>query len=127
MDESGGTVANMGEKALVERILDILGVGESGAPGVAAGDVLVGPGDDAAVLACRGNVVLTTDSQHEEVHFRREWISAEMLGRRSIAVNASDLGAMGARPTGFLVALALPAETRLEWIEELGDRVAPGC
>jgi thiamine-monophosphate kinase len=127
MSEPRRTLADVGEVALVERIFEILGVGERGAPGAAAGNVLVGPGDDAAVLACHDSIVLTTDSQHEDVHFRREWTSAEMLGRRAIAVNASDIGAMGARPTGFLVALALPKETRLEWVEELALGMRQGA
>lgn len=112
------TVAEMGEIALVARILEALGAVGAQAGG-SAREALVGPGDDAAVLSCRGNVVLTTDSQHEGVHFRRDWISAEMLGRRSIAVNASDLGAMGAVPIGFLVSLALPGDTRVDWVEQL--------
>ena len=98
-----------------------------GAPGAADTGatrraVRVGPGDDAAVSAAvGGSVVLTTDSQHEGVHFRHEWISAEMLGRRAIAVNASDLAAMGATPIGFLVSLALPGDTPVDWVERLAS------
>jgi thiamine-monophosphate kinase len=113
---AGRTVGDVGEVDLVGRILDILA---RDADDSASSAVRVGPGDDAAILACDGSVVLTTDSQHEGVHFRCGWITPEQLGRRAIAVNASDLGAMGARPRGFLVALALPPETELEWVDAL--------
>ncbi len=115
----GLTVADVGELELVERILDKLGPLDGG--------VRVGPGDDAVVLAIGGSVVLTTDSQHEGVHYRPEWIAPDLLGRRSIAVNASDLGAMGARPRGFLVALALPASTELDWVVSLAGGLRKGA
>lgn len=113
---AGRTVGDVGEIELVGRVLGILACDTDDS---ASTVVRVGPGDDAAILACSGSVVLTTDSQHEGVHFRREWITAQQLGRRAIAVSASDLGAMGAQPTGFLVALALPPETDLGWVEAL--------
>jgi thiamine-monophosphate kinase len=117
-------VGDIGEIELVDHILDILA---RGADSGECGPVRVGPGDDAAVLRCEGNVVLTTDSQHEGVHFRREWIEPEQLGRRAIAVNASDLGAMGASPTGFLVALAMPSETELDWVSALARGLCGGA
>jgi len=89
--------------------------------------VRVGPGDDAAVLRCAGDVVVTTDAQHEGVHFERRWIEPRDLGARSIAVNASDLGAMGARPSGFLVALALPRSTGLDWLLQLAEGLRDGA
>jgi len=112
-------VADVGEQELVERILEKLGPADGG--------VRLGPGDDAAVLSIGGSVVLTTDSQHEGVHYRPEWIAPDRLGRRSIAVNASDLGAMGARPRGFLVALALPAGTELDWVLNLAGGLREGA
>jgi thiamine-monophosphate kinase len=116
------TVGEVGEIDLVARIVEIL------AEGVPLSDaVKVGPGDDAAVVRCDGDVVLTSDSQHEDVHFRRAWIGARQLGRRAIAVNASDLGAMGSSPIGFLVALALPPDTELGWVEELAAGLREGA
>jgi thiamine-monophosphate kinase len=117
-------VAQLGEIGLVERIVEILvdGVDPSHASGV-----VVGPGDDAAVLACEGDVVITTDSQHEGVHFERSWIEAAQLGRRAIAVNASDLGAMGARPLGFVVAVAMPGHTPVSWAEDLARGLRDGA
>ncbi len=81
--------------------------------GAAAGsDVLLGPGDDAAVVALRDGerLVLSCDLSIEEVHFRREWLSWESIGWRAAASALSDLAAMGARPIGALLALALAPE-----------------
>lgn len=71
--------------------------------------VLVGIGDDAAVLApCDEPLVWTVDASVEGVHFRREWLSFEDIGYRSMMAAVSDLGAMAAAPLGVLSALVLP-------------------
>jgi thiamine-monophosphate kinase len=71
--------------------------------------VLAAIGDDAAVLSPGSTkLVWTVDAAVEGVHFRREWLSLEDLGWRSLMAAASDLAAMGARPRGVLSALALP-------------------
>lgn len=69
-----------------------------------------GLGDDAAVvpLAPGMNLVLTTDTSVEGVHFSREWLSPEEIGYRSTMAAFSDLAAMGADPIGVLVALVIP-------------------
>jgi len=73
--------------------------------------VTVGIGDDAAVLAPEGgSLVWTVDAAVEGVHFRRDWMSLEDIGFRSLMAAASDLAAMGARPRGVLCALVLPAD-----------------
>jgi thiamine-monophosphate kinase len=73
-------------------------------------------GDDAAVLRPRrgADLVWTTDTLVEDVHFRWATTDARSLGAKSLAVSLSDLGAMGARPLGFLLSLAIPRETRPE-------------
>ena len=73
--------------------------------------VLVGPGDDAAVITAeRGAVeVLTTDALVERVHFDRRFVPPDAIGHRALAVNLSDLAAMGARPRAALLSLMLPA------------------
>ncbi len=69
----------------------------------------MGPGDDCAVLpASRGQLCLTTDALVEGVHFSRPAFSLEDVGHKALAVNLSDLAAMGAKPEWFLCALALP-------------------
>ena len=78
-------------------------VGESDALDPA---VLVGPGDDAAVLQVE-RLVVSTDLSVEDVHFRRSWISLEEAGFRAVVVAASDLAAMAAKPVGVLLSLAV--------------------
>jgi thiamine-monophosphate kinase len=75
--------------------------------------VVLGPGDDCAVLApspgCE--LLLTTDAAVEGVHFLLPWMDAETAGRRAMAANVSDVAAMAGRPRWALLALALPAGT----------------
>ncbi|MGM1016114.1 MAG: thiamine-phosphate kinase [Actinomycetota bacterium] len=96
---------------------------------------IIGPGDDAAVLAVSsGSVVATTDTLVHGPDFRLAWSSGFDLGWKSAAVNLADVAAMGARPTGLLVALAIPRDMRLSFVERLADglrdacaALAPGC
>ena len=69
-------------------------------------------GDDCTVLPIGGGevIVMTTDMLQEDVHFLRSATSARELGRKSLAVNLSDVAAMGVRPVAALLSLALPAE-----------------
>ena len=78
-----------------------------------------GIGDDAAVLEALAHPIVTVDALVEGVHFRRDWTSARALGAKSMAVNLSDLAAMGARPIAAFVALAVPRDCSSEWISEL--------
>jgi thiamine-monophosphate kinase len=82
------------------------------------GDRARGIGDDATVLSAPAGeqLVLSTDTSLEDVHFRREWLSAEEIGWRATVAALSDLAAMAASPLGILVALTLPPE----WIDDLG-------
>ncbi|WP_461211005.1 thiamine-phosphate kinase [Desulfocurvus sp. DL9XJH121] len=65
-------------------------------------------GDDCARLACSGNLVLSTDLFLEDVHFRRSYFPAEAIGHKALAVNVSDIAAMGCRPLGFSLGLMVP-------------------
>jgi thiamine-monophosphate kinase len=95
------TVAALGERALIARITARL---------PARPWVIVGPGDDAAVVEPeRGTYeVLTTDVQVEGVHFDRRFVPPDAIGHRALAVNLSDLAAMGARPRSALLSMVLP-------------------
>jgi thiamine-monophosphate kinase len=101
----------------------------------AASHALIGPGDDAAVIATpSGSVVATTDTLVHGPDFRLAWSSGYDLGWKSAAVNLADVAAMGARPTALLVALAVPRELRVSFVERLADgfrdacaALAPGC
>jgi thiamine-monophosphate kinase len=82
--------------------------------------ITVGIGDDAAVLAPEGtSLVWTVDAAVEGVHFRRDWMSLEDIGFRSLMAAASDLAAMGARPRGVLSALVLPVGFSDEALDQL--------
>jgi thiamine-monophosphate kinase len=83
---------------------------------------LLGPGDDAAVVAASdGRVVATTDVLVEGVHFRLDWSTPEQIGRKAAAANLADVAAMGAVPTALLVGLAAPADTPVETLSGLAD------
>ncbi len=75
--------------------------------------VVLGPGDDAAVIArSRHPQLLTIDTLIENVHFRRRWLSPRALGARAFEVSASDVAAMGGRAVAALLAIAAPPTTR---------------
>lgn len=85
-------------------------------------DVLLGPGDDSAVVAAPdGRVVVTTDLLVENRHFRRDWSAAADIGHKAAAQNLSDIEAMGARPTSLVVGLGVPADLPVSWAVSLAD------
>jgi thiamine-monophosphate kinase len=110
------TVGEIGEFGLIARLRAICTQG--GGPG---DEVLLGIGDDtAAFRVAPGRAVLATcDIQIENVHFRSGCISPYQLGRRSIAVNQSDIAAMGGEPTLALVSLTLPPRLPVESFDAL--------
>lgn len=112
------TVGELSEGEVLRRIL--------GRIGPTAG-VEVGPGDDAAVLADVGPIVVTTDTLVHGPDFRLAWSSGYDLGWKAAAVNLADVAAMGARPTALLVALALPGGTRVSFVEDLADGLRAAC
>lgn len=91
-------------------------------------DTLLGPGDDAAVVAAPdGRVVVSTDVLVDGQHFRRRWSSGRDVGFRAAMQNLADIAAMGARPTALVVALAVPDGVEPEWLEDLADGLAEAC
>ena len=101
------TLTELGETALIRRI--------ARRAGRAGRDWALGIGDDAAILRTRGGeeLVFSSDAQVENVHFRFDRESPRTIGRRALAVNLSDLAAMGAEPVGALLNLAAPPDARV--------------
>src|SRR5690606_37544626 len=103
-------------------------VGESGAlarifPRLPESSVtLLGPGDDAAVIAASdGRFVVTTDMMVHGPDFRLAWSTPHDLGWKAAASNLSDVAAMGAVPTALVVALAVPGDTPVAFLEAVAD------
>ncbi len=101
-----------GEFARLRALLAQLPVGER---------VVVGPGDDAAVVRLLDGAALaiTTDAVVEGRHFRPDLLAADAIGRRLAAANLSDLAAMGAHPRWAVLALAVPASWSATDVEAL--------
>lgn len=111
--ETDGTLGDLGEFGLIGRVT---------AGRAQPASTLLGPGDDAAVVAAPdGRVVATTDVLVETVHFRLDWSTPEQVGRRAAAANLADIAAMGAVPTALLVGLSCPATTAVATLEALAN------
>lgn len=109
--EEADTVADVGEFGLIHRVTD----GRIQPP-----STLLGPGDDAAVVAAPdGRVVATTDVLVEGVHFRLDWSTPDQVGHKAVAVNLADIAAMGAVPTALLVGFGCPGTTPASVVDEL--------
>lgn len=107
------TARQVGEFGLIARVVARLGT---------APHVLLGPGDDAAVVAVPdGRVVATTDLLVEGVHFRLDWSSGYDVGRKAAAANLADVMAMGGTGTALLVGLCAPADLPVDWALALAD------
>jgi thiamine-monophosphate kinase len=68
---------------------------------------ILGAGDDCAIVSQRGRTLFTIDSLVENTHFDLRWGTPRQLGWRALAVNLSDIAAMGGRPTACVVNLAV--------------------
>lgn len=116
--EQNNTLANLGESESLARTIGKLIAGEY---------AIVGPGDDAAVVASSdGRFVVTTDTMIEGHDFKLNWSSGFDLGFKAIASNVADVAAMGAKPTAVVVAIALPGETPITWLEDFAEGLNAG-
>src|SRR4051794_32928246 len=116
---ANATLADLGEFGLVAALAERFPQGPA---------VLLGPGDDAALVAVPdGRVVVSTDLHVEGRHFRRDWASANEIGHRVAAANLSDVNAMGGRATALTVGLAAPPDLPASWALELADGIAEEC
>ncbi len=121
------TVAGLSEAELLQRIFPRLNRGSA-----TNGSLLLGPGDDAAIVAAPdGRVVLSIDTQVADQDFRPEWNNGYRttgydVGWKAAAQNLSDINAMGARATSLVVSLTMPPETRVAWVEDFADGLTAG-
>lgn len=111
----------LGEFGLIEHLRARLPANEADKPGV-----LQSIGDDAAVLAPLSTPVVTCDALIEGVHFRRDWTTPFLLGRKAMSSNVSDLAASGATPVAAFVALGVSTlladeDGALAWLDALYD------
>ncbi len=112
-----GTLQALGEFSLIDRIVERLGE-------AAARDILVPPGDDAAVWAGAAATVATIDALVEGTHWRRDTMAPADVGWRAVTANVSDLAAMGAEPGYLLVASVLAPSMTLEQLDAFVDGLA---
>ena len=117
------TVASLGENLSLMRVIERLRK-----PNDDSSNVLVGPGDDSAVLAAPdGRFCVTTDTMIEGHDFKLEWSSAYDLGWKAVATNAADVAAMGAVPTSLVIAMGVPSDTEVRWLEGFVDGANAAC
>jgi thiamine-monophosphate kinase len=110
------TLDQIGEFGLIEQVAR---------PAAQGPAVLLGPGDDAAVVAASdGRVAASMDLLVEGRHFRRDWSSGYQIGRKAAAQNLADIAAMGARPTALLVGLSAPGDLEVSWAVDLAAGLA---
>lgn len=85
----------------------------------------VGIGDDAAFIPpnSRG-LLISQDMLVENLHFRGDWMTPEQLGEKAVAVNVSDIAAMGGIPLALLTSLSVPGPLDVEWVESLYRGIA---
>jgi thiamine-monophosphate kinase len=101
---------HLGERAVIERIRRAFGEKRA--------DVLLGIGDDAALVRGPARLLLTTDILVEDVDFLLADHPPRLLGRKALNVNLSDIAAMGGRPRHALVGLALPGDIEAAWLRQ---------
>ncbi|MCX9009836.1 MAG: thiamine-phosphate kinase [Candidatus Methanoperedens sp.] len=105
-------VSELGERALISRIAGLL---------TGADNVVAGAGeDDCAVLDAGGEdyILITTDMLHRKTDFPPQ-MTGEQIGWMSVAVNLSDLASKGARPLGIVMAMGIPPDTEVEFVEDV--------
>lgn len=113
--EDSRTLDELGESGILADIFDQLTTTDR---------VLVGPGDDTALLATSGPVLATTDAMVRGRDWRDEWSSARDVGAKVVVQNLADLAAMGGVGTGMLVTLIAPGSLPAPWASDLTAGIA---
>ena len=100
----------LGERRVISRIRRAFGEPRK--------DILIGIGDDAALVKAPNSLLLTTDILVEDEDFRRAVHPPRLLGRKALNVNLSDIAAMGGRPLHALVGMAAPGNLEESWLRQ---------
>jgi thiamine-monophosphate kinase len=122
MESKHTSVASIGEFQLIDRLVGRLGPGGDS-------DVVVGIGDDAAVLRQAGELLelVTVDALIEGVHFERSLTPLRHLGFKAISANVSDVCAMNGRPRFATISVGIPPSMSVEMMEAFYDGVREAC
>lgn len=121
MSSTGPTLGEVGESGVLKEVFAALA-------GTPTGGVLVGPGDDTALLQVRrGALLATTDTMVRGPDWRDDWSTAFDIGVKVVTQNLADLASMGGVGTGLLVTLVAERSTPLAWARELTDGLAWAC
>lgn len=114
-------ITEIGEFGLIDRVARNLPTPGEG--------VVVGIGDDAAVVRISEEMYLLTtcDIQVEGIHFLRDKIAPQQLGRKAVAINLSDIASMGGNPLYLTISLTLPKETTVEYVDGLYAGLRQEC
>ncbi|GAB92432.1 thiamine-phosphate kinase [Gordonia rhizosphera] len=112
------TVREVGERRLIGE-LTRAAAGAGTSDGGSAPDIVIGSGDDAAVIDTAGPTVISTDTAVQGRHFRFDWSDARTVGARAVIQASADIAAMGARTTGIVVSIACPSSTTVGTVLEL--------
>ncbi|GIJ00485.1 thiamine-phosphate kinase [Sediminihabitans luteus] len=112
-------MGEVGEEAILAAIFPLLPAGAA---------TLLGPGDDAAVVAAPdARFVVSTDVLVEDRHFRRAWSTGYDVGWRAAVQNLADVAAMGATPTSLVVSLVVPSDLPVAFVTGLARGLAAAC
>ena len=103
-------VSDYGESGILSFIKKTVGIDSN---------LLLGIGDDAAAVNAtfQHPMVMASDAMVEDTHFQRDWSAGECTGRKLVAVNCSDMAAMGARPHYAMLTVGFPASLEWNWVE----------
>ncbi|MGV9710405.1 thiamine-phosphate kinase [Gordonia sp. NPDC003424] len=113
------TVGEVGERRLIAALTRAAAGSDLRPPPGTGHDIVIGSGDDAAVIDTAGPAVISTDTAVQGRHFRFDWSDARTVGARAVVASAADIAAMGGRTTGIVVSIACPADTPVGTVLDL--------
>lgn len=124
MNPSTATIGSVGESGAIDRLTRRIRKGRKPFAEPYGIPILVDAGDDAAAWeSVADSYLFTTDAMVEGVHFTRDTLSWEDVGWKAMAVNVSDIAAMGGRPRYSLITLGLPPEFPLSDLDSIYDGI----